>query len=137
RADQTFKSHFIAILYGTDNSLPAKQWDQLIKQAIMTQNICQPSRINPRLSAHQQVWGNFDFNKTQLAPPGCEVIVHEKPIERGAQACYGVVGYYIGPPMEHYRNYNSYILETKGIRTTNTIKFFPKKIDMPTASTTK
>ena len=72
RAIQTFKSHFIAILYGTDSSFPAKQWDRLIKQAVMTLNMCQPFHINWKLSAHQQVWGNFDFNKTPLAPPDVE-----------------------------------------------------------------
>jgi hypothetical protein len=136
RAIQTFKNHFIAILYGTDSNFPAKQWDRLIKQAVMTLNMCRPSRINPKLSAYQQVWGNFDFNKTPLAPPGCKVVVHERPMERGAWACHGVVGYYIGPAMKHYRNYNSYIPETHGIRTTNTIEFFPEKVDMPTTSTT-
>jgi hypothetical protein len=95
RAIQTFKKHFIAILYGTDSGFPAKQWDRLIKQAVMTLNMCQPSRINPKLSAYQQEWGNFDFNKTPLAPPGCKVVVHERAIERGAWACHGVVGYYI------------------------------------------
>jgi hypothetical protein len=40
------------------------------------------------------------------------------------------------PAMKHYRNYNSYIPETRGIRTTNTIEFFPEKVDMPTTSTT-
>jgi hypothetical protein len=38
--------------------------------------------------------------------------------------------------MKHYRNYNSYIPETKGIQTTNTIEFFPEKVDMSTTSTT-
>ena len=37
--------------------------------------------------------------------------------------------------MKHYRNYNSYIQETKGIQTTNTIEFFPKKVDMLTTAT--
>jgi hypothetical protein len=115
RAIQTFKNHFIAILYGTDSSFPAKQLDRLIKQAVMTLNMCRPSRINPKLLAYQQVWGNFDFNKTPLAPPGCKVVVHDRPMERGAWACHGVVGYYIGPAMKHYRNYNSYIPATKGI----------------------
>jgi hypothetical protein len=64
------------------------------------------------------------------------VVVHERPMERGAWACHGVVGYYIGPAMKHYRNYISYIPETHGIRTTNTIEFFPEKVDMPTTSTT-
>ncbi|OEU05713.1 hypothetical protein FRACYDRAFT_231764 [Fragilariopsis cylindrus CCMP1102] len=136
RAIQTFKNHFIAVLYGCDSTFPAKQWDRIIKQAVMTLNMCRPSRINPKLSAYQQVWGNFDFNKTPLAPPGCKVVVHERAMERGAWACHGVVGYYIGPAMKHYRNYISYIPETKGIRTTNTIEFFPEKVDMPTTATT-
>ena len=136
RAIQTFKNHFIAVLFGCDSTFPAKQWDRLIKQAVMTLNMCRPSRINPKLSAYQQVWGNFDFNKTPLAPPGCKVVVHERAMERGAWACHGVVGYYIGPAMKHYRNYISYIPETKGIRTTNTIEFFPEKVDMPTTATT-
>jgi hypothetical protein len=37
--------------------------------------------------------------------------------------------------MNHYRNYNSYIPETSGIRTTNTLGFFPEKVEMPTTST--
>jgi hypothetical protein len=135
RAIQTFKNHFIAVLYGADSGFPAKQWDRLIKQAVMTLNMCRPSRINPKLSAYQQVWGNFDFNKTPLAPPGCKVVVHERAMERGAWACHGIVGYYIEPAMHHYRNYTSYIQETRGIRTTNTIEFFPDKVDMPTTST--
>jgi hypothetical protein len=35
-----------------------------------------------------------------------------------------------------HRNYNSYIPETRGIRTTNTIEFFPEKVEMPSTSTT-
>jgi hypothetical protein len=136
RASQTFKNHFIAILHGTDSGFPAKQWDWLIKQVVMTLNMCRPSRINPKLSAYQQVWRNFDFNKTPLAPPGCKVVVHERAMERGRWACHGIVGYYIGPAMNHYRNYNSYIPETRGIQTTNTSEFFSEKVEMPTTSTT-
>jgi hypothetical protein len=44
RAIQTFKkNHFIVIPYGTDSGFPAKQWDRLIKQAVMTLNMCRPS----------------------------------------------------------------------------------------------
>ena len=64
KAIQTFINRFIVICYGTDSSFPAKQWDQLIKHAVMALNMCQPSQINPKLSAYQQV--NFDFNKTPL-----------------------------------------------------------------------
>jgi hypothetical protein len=36
--------------------------------------------------------------------------------------------------MHHYRNYKAYIPETRGVRTTNTIEFFPDKVDMPSTS---
>ena len=39
RVVQTSKNYFIAILYGTDSSFPAKQWDRLVKQAVMTLNM--------------------------------------------------------------------------------------------------
>jgi hypothetical protein len=51
RAIQTFKNHFIAVLYGCDSTFPAKQWDRIIKQAVMTLNMCRPSQINLKLSA--------------------------------------------------------------------------------------
>jgi hypothetical protein len=134
RAIQTFKNHFISILYGTDSSFPANQWCRLIRQAVMTLDMCRASRINPKLSAYQQIWGNFDFNRTPMAPPGCKVIVHERALKRGAWASHGIAGFYIRPAMHHYRNYKAYITETRGIRTTNTIEFFPDKVDMPTTS---
>jgi hypothetical protein len=82
----------------------------------MTLGICRPSRTNTKLSAYQQVWGNFDFNKTPLAPPGCKRVVHEREMKRGVWTCHGVVGLYISLAMNHYRNYNnSYIPETRGI----------------------
>jgi hypothetical protein len=61
--------------------------------------------------------------------------VHERAMERGVWACHGVAGYIIGPAMYHYQNYNSYILETRGIQTINTLEFFPEKVEMPTTST--
>jgi hypothetical protein len=95
------KNHFILILYGTDSSFPANQWCRLIKQDVMTLNMCRQSRINPKLSAYQQVWGRFDFNRTPMAPPGYKVMVHERALERGAWASPGINGYYIGPAMHH------------------------------------
>jgi hypothetical protein len=134
RAIQTSKNHFILILYGTDSSFPANQWCRLIKQAVMTLNMCCQSQINLQLSAYQQIWGNFDFNRTPIAPPGCKVIVHERALERGAWASHVIKGFYIGPAMHHYRNYKAYIPETRGVRTTNTIEFFPDKVEMPSTS---
>ena len=41
------------------------------------------SHINPKKSSYNEIWGNFDFNKTPLAPPGYLVVAHERPHDRG------------------------------------------------------
>ncbi len=134
RAIQTFKNHFVSVLHGCDPAFPANQWDRLIKQTVMTLNMVRPSRINPKLSAYNQLWGIFNFEKTPMAPPGCKVVVHERPQERGTWADHGVAGFYIGPAMHHFRNYYCYIPTTRGERVSNTINFFPTHVGMPDTS---
>ena len=134
RAIQTFKNHFVSALHGCDPKFPANQWDRLVPQAVMTLNMVRPSRINPRLSAYNQIHGIFNYEKTPLAPPGCQVIVHERPQERCTWADHGVTGFYIGPAMHHFRNYYSYIPTTRGVRVSNTVDFFPEHVDMPQTS---
>ena len=70
RAIRTFKDHFIAGLCTTDKQFPARLWNELIPQAEITLNLLRTSRINPKLSAHAQVFGQFDYNRTPMAPPG-------------------------------------------------------------------
>ena len=79
RAVSTFKNHFIAILAGCDERFPKYLWCQLIPQAVITLNMLQQSRINPKLSAHDQVFGTFNYQRTPLAPLGTKVIIHERP----------------------------------------------------------
>jgi hypothetical protein len=68
RVIQTFKNHFIAGLYSVDPTFPLKLWDKLLPQATIMLNLWRQSRINPRMSAYAQLNGNFDFNRTPLAP---------------------------------------------------------------------
>ena len=110
RAIQTVKNHFISVLYGCDPTFPKSQWDRLLQVAVLTLNMLRPSRINPAKSAYNELWGNFDFNKTPLAPPGCLIVAHERPQDRKTWADHGVKGYFIGPAKHHYRNYRVYIL---------------------------
>ena len=134
RAWQTLKNHFLSTLYGVDPDFPKNQWDRLLPQAVMTLNMMRPSRINPRISAYNQVWGNFDYNRTPLAPPGCKAVIHEAPDKRASFAYHGTIGFYIMPAMQHYRCYHIYIPETNGVRTGSTVSFFPKHVQMPTTS---
>ena len=79
REIQTFKNHFIAAIVSTHKDFPLHLWCRLLPQAIVTLNLVRPSRLNPTLSAHAQLHGQFDFNATQFAPPGKKVIVHQNP----------------------------------------------------------
>jgi hypothetical protein len=75
RAIQTFQNHLIAILHGCDRKFPAWLGCQIIPQVVMTINMLRRSRINPRLSAHTQIFGIFDYNRTPLAPIGTKTVV--------------------------------------------------------------
>jgi hypothetical protein len=126
RSIQTFKHHLIATMLGLDDNFPKHLWDTLLPQTEATLNMLRASRIHPQLSAYTSIHGNFDYNKTPLAPPGCRVVLHEKPNKRNSWSPAGIDGWYIGPSMDHYRCYKCYIPRTKGFRDCDTVDFFPK-----------
>ena len=134
RAIQTFKNHLIAILHGCDNKFPAWLWCQIIPQVVMTLNMLRRSRINPKLSAHTQIFGVFDYNRTPLAPIGTRTVVHARPEQRKTFGDHGVIGWTIGPAMDHYRHWEFYIPKTRGTRVSDTVVFLPEKYSMPTTS---
>ena len=79
RAIQTYKDHLISGLSSCNPNLPLHLWDHLISHDTLTLNLLRPSRLNPRLLAEAQLNGAFYFNRTPLAPPGTQIIVHETP----------------------------------------------------------
>jgi hypothetical protein len=131
RAISTFKNHFIAGLAMTDKKFPMKLWVHLLDQAQLTLNLLRQSRLHPHLLAYASLFGQFDFNKTPLAPPGTRVVVHEKPRQRGTWAPHGVDGWYIGPALEHYQCYKCYIPSTNSICIADTVEFFPVTVPFP------
>jgi len=134
RAIRTFKNHFVAGLCTTDKHFPLHLWDKLIPQAILTLNLMRGSCINPNLSAWAQVHGNYDFNCTPIAPPGVKVLVHEKPSNRTTWAPHANEGWYVGPALQAYRCYRTWITETKQERTADTLTWFPTTAPIPTVS---
>jgi hypothetical protein len=102
-------------------------WDILLPQAVITLNMLRTSRINPKLSAATHIYGQYDFNRAPMAPPGTRIIAHEKPNRRQTWAPHGQDGWYIGPALEHYRCYTVYITKTRGERVVETVDFPPKK----------
>ena len=134
RAIQTFKAHFKAGLASLDPDFPVREWDRLLPQAEMTLNMLRSSRINPNLSAYALLFGEFDYNKTPLVPPGTKVLAHKKPDDRGSWAFNGEEGWSIGPAMQHYRCIRCYFTPTKSERNVDTVTFFPKSIPFPKIS---
>jgi hypothetical protein len=79
RAIRSFKDHLISGLCSTDKSFPMHLWDRILPQAVITLNMLITSRINPELSAATHIFGQHDFNRAPLAPPGTRIIAHETP----------------------------------------------------------
>ena len=134
RVIRTFKNHFISGLCSVDNNFSLHLWCRLLDQAELTLKILRTSRINPNLSAHEQLHGIHDFNATPLVPPGTKCIAHEKSSQRGTWAPHVQHGWYVGAAPEHYRCYQIYIPKTHGTRICDTVEIFPTHCQMPHVS---
>ena len=84
RAIQSFKSHFKSILATVDPDFPMREWDRLLPQAELTLNLLRSARVNPKLSAWAYLFGQYDYQKTPIAPPGTKVIAQLKTSQRGS-----------------------------------------------------
>jgi hypothetical protein len=105
-------------------------WDIILPQAVITLTMLGTSRINPKLSAATQIFGQHDFNRAPLAPPGTRIIAHETPGRRRTWAPHGQDGWYIGPALEHYRCYIVYFTKSRSRRVVETVDFFPYKFKL-------
>ena len=98
RVIQTFKNNLISILHGTDKHFPAWLWCQILQQVVITLNMSRRLRINPKLSAYEQIFGVLDYNRTPLAPIGTKLVVHLRTTQNGRSTFgdHGVIGWTIG-----------------------------------------
>jgi hypothetical protein len=94
RAIITFKEHlFVAGLSSVDPYFHMNLLDRQMPQADMTLNLLHTSRLHPQLSPAAHLHGLVDYNKTAFAPPGCNIIAHEKPSQRRTWAPHGQPSY--------------------------------------------
>jgi hypothetical protein len=136
RAIRTLKEHFMAGIYLVDPTFTLHLWDILLPQAEIALNLLRTSRLHPQLSAAAHFHGLVDYKKTAFAPPGCKIIVHEKPGKRRTWAPHGQHGYSLGPAMHHYRCQNVYISATASERIVDTFESPPHNYQMPQFSST-
>ena len=131
KAIRTFKNHFLSGLATCNSNYPIHEWDRLLPQCELTLNLLRSARANNKLSAWAYLNGNFNFNRTPIAPPGTAVIVHGKPDKRASWAYHGQDGWYIGPAYDHYRCVTCYMPSTRSQVVSDTVKFIPKLIPIP------
>jgi hypothetical protein len=93
------------------------------------------SRINPKLSASTHIYGQYDFNRAPMAPPGTIIIAHETPNRRRTWANHDQDGWYIGPALEHYQCYTVYINKTGEESVVEIVDFVPESFKLPFPST--
>jgi hypothetical protein len=110
-----------------DKAFPMHLWDKTIPHAEIALNLLRGSRINPKLSAWEQVHGRFDFNATPLAPPGVQVLAHARAGDRKTWANHAFDAWYVGPALEHYRCFQVWATKTRQTRIVNQVVWFPTK----------
>ena len=55
------------------------------------------------------IFGEFDFNRTPLAPPGTRIVIQNRPTDCSSWEPHGEDGWYIGPSIEQDRYHEAYI----------------------------
>jgi hypothetical protein len=98
-----------------DENFPMYLWDKTIPQRELTLNLLRGSRINPKLSAWEQIHGRYDFNAHPIAPPGIKVLAHAKPTQRKTWETHAFEAWYVGPAMDHYRCHTVWAKSTRQI----------------------
>ncbi len=131
RAIRTWKNHFLAGLASLNPRFPIRFWAYLLPQSEITLNLLRKSRINPKLSAYAQLLGHFDFNKTPMAPPGCELIAFVPPAQRPSWGYHGQKAWYTRPAMQHYRCVHAINASTGRETTVETMQFLPHNFRVP------
>ena len=128
---KAFKQHFISILSGLPPSFPLNMWHRLLPQTELTLNLLRQSNAYPTVSAHQALFGAFDYNRQPLAPLGCEVLVHEAPATRSSWGQHAKRGWSLGTSEEHYRSHRVFVKDTAAERVCETVFFKHHYITKP------
>ena len=107
-------------------------FQEAVPQTEIVMNQLRPWHSDPTINA----WtGMHNAPYDHLAHPisiyGMRVVVHEKADQRGSWALHGKDGFYLGPALQHYRCWRTYISETRATRITDTIAWLPDPYRMP------
>ena len=91
----------------------------------------QQSRINPKLSAHEQIFGTFNYQRTPLAPLGTKVIIHKRPDQRKMWDKNGLPGFLVNQAKDYFRSYQVSVTKIGAIQISDAIQIQSTKYTMP------
>ena len=94
----------------------------------------QRSRINPKLSAHDQVFSTFNYQRTPLAPLGTKVIIHKRPDQRKIWDKHGLLGFLVNRAKDHFRSHQVTVTKIGATRVSDAIELLLTKNTMPKTS---
>ena len=72
-----------------------------------------------------------------MAPPGIKVLIHGRAEYHCLWYSHALSGWFIVPILEHYRFHQIWIPATKSVHIGQNFSWFPHKLTMPTATSTK
>jgi hypothetical protein len=134
RAIARFKENFVAALTTVNMLCPLHLWDKFLPQVELTLNLLLFSCRNPHVSANQELYNPFDFNKTPLAPLETKALVYDNPATRASWAPHATDSFYVGPANNNYRCHCFYIPSTWRFRIADTWRLYPARCQVPVAS---
>ena len=76
---ESAKHHFIAVMAGTNENYPIREWDRGVAQSQRTLNMLRPCRINPKLLADALLEGQHDYNAVPFPLLGRRMLIFEGP----------------------------------------------------------
>jgi hypothetical protein len=97
------QNHFLTGLWGTSKNFTLHLWDRLLPQALISLNLLRQSPLNLKLSAHAQLNGFFDYNRSPIGRSSTRVQAYGMPSNRtswSTHACSN--GWYTGPALNCY-----------------------------------
>jgi hypothetical protein len=113
---------------------PQQLWDEFLSQVELTLNLLWLSHRNPRVSANQELYGLFDFNKMPFAPFRTKTLVYDDPALRASWAPHATEGFYVGPANKHYHCLHFYIPLTWHFCFADTWWLYPAHCQVPVVS---
>ena len=135
RAIQDVKNHFLAMFWGVPADFPMNRWPLIAPMLELTLNLLRQHGLNVSISAYEGLFRHkFDFRANTMGPFGTPITVHEKSGVRASWDGHGVPGYYLQPLLNTYRSVLTYVPETNGIRSTDTLAWHPQSLVLPGAS---